>query len=143
MSTALYQQAIKDWARAACGRGRLDAADGEATLDNPLCGDRVSLQVRIEEGRIAALAHETRGCLLCEAAASLIGQRASGMNPADAQSIVAIVNGMLTDSPPPTPPWPELGIFLPAREVPSRHKCILLPFRALLAALATVPANPP
>lgn len=138
MSAGLYQQAIKDWARAAHGKGRLEAADGESMLDNPLCGDRVRLQVRLDrDGRIAALAHETRGCLLCEAAASLIGARASGLDRAGAQALAEAAGEMLASASAPAPTqWSELGIFHPAREVPSRHKCILLPFRALLAALA-------
>lgn len=135
MNLALYQQAIKDWARAAHGKGRLDAPDGEATLDNTLCGDRVHIQVRLENGRIARLAHETRGCLLCEASASLIAHRAAGLAPAAVQDIADAARDLLAATPAPDPPWPELDIFLPARDVPSRHKCILLPFRALLAAL--------
>lgn len=131
----LYQDAIKSWARAAHGRGHLDHADGAATLDNPLCGDRVAMQVRLDGGRIAALAHDTRGCLLCEAAASLLGQRAPGLDSAGVEVATAAVEGLLKDHAPPPDAWPELAMFAPAAAYPSRHKCVLLPFRALLAAM--------
>jgi len=49
-ATELYQAAIKSLAQAATGHGRLDAPDGRALLDNPLCGDRVAMEVSLAEG---------------------------------------------------------------------------------------------
>ncbi len=133
---SLYQDAIKQFARAAHGQGQLPAASGEAKLDNPLCGDRVRMQVAAISGDIAAVAHETKGCLLCRAAASLVGLRAAGQ---DVDGIEAVVHGlerMLQVGAPVPPGWSELSMFEPARAYPSRHGCVLLPFRTLLAALA-------
>ena len=81
-STGLYQDAIKQFAQAANGHGQLAQSSGEAKLDNPLCGDRVRMQVALAGGRIEAVAHETKGCLLCRAAASAIGAHAPGMDAA-------------------------------------------------------------
>lgn len=132
---SLYQDAIKQFAQAAHGHGVLENATGEAKLDNPLCGDRVRMQVALDAGRIAAIAHETKGCLLCRAAASLLGARATGM---DAAAIVAVsdeLDAMLKGAAPISAAWPELAMFVPARAHPSRHRCVLLPFRALIDAL--------
>ncbi|MDP2821223.1 MAG: iron-sulfur cluster assembly scaffold protein [Sulfuritalea sp.] len=137
----LYQEAIKQFAQAAHGHGQLAAATGEARLDNPLCGDRVRMQVAVASGHIAAIAHETRGCLLCRAAAALIGLRAVGQDEA---GIVAVLNDlecMLKDAAPAPAAWPELAMFAPARAYASRHRCILLPFRALLAALRSASSS--
>ena len=133
---SLYQDAIKQFAQAAHGHGQLTAATGEAKLDNPLCGDRVRMQVAVASGRIAAIAHETNGCLLCRAAASVIGLHAVGQDEAGIEAAVAGLEGMLKNDAPVPAAWPELAIFAPARAYASRHRCVLLPFRALLAAMA-------
>lgn len=138
---ALYQEAIKQFARADHGHGQLANATGEARLDNPLCGDRVRMQVRVASGRVAAIAHETRGCLLCRAAAALIGARATGQDQAGIEAVVDALDGMLKSGAPAPSAWPELSMFEPARAYPSRHRCVLLPFQALRAALRN-PATP-
>jgi NifU-like protein involved in Fe-S cluster formation len=132
---ALYQDAIKQFAQAAHGHGQLAAASGEAKLDNPLCGDRVRMQVTLAAGHIAAVAHETRGCLLCRAAASVAGLRAMGQDEAGIAAAVATLETLLQQGTPPPADWPELAMFEPARAYPSRHRCVLLPFRTLLAAV--------
>lgn len=131
---ALYQEAIKDYARADHGHGRLDAGSAAVRLDNPLCGDRISLQVRLDAGRVVAIGHETRGCLLCRAAASLLGQRAPGLDGPGIAAATAALEAILDQGGPPPADWPELGMFAPARAHASRHKCVLLPFRALMQA---------
>jgi NifU-like protein involved in Fe-S cluster formation len=138
--SGLYQDAIKQFAQAANGHGRLAAASSEAKLDNPLCGDRVRMQVEVASGRIVAIAHETKGCLLCRAAASAIGARAPGQDAAAIESAAAALENMLKEGAPAPAAWPELSMFEPARAYPSRHRCVLLPFRALLAALKSSPA---
>jgi len=140
-SDALYQDAIKQFAQAAHGHGQLAAADGEAKLDNPLCGDRVCMQVVMASGRIVALAHETKGCLLCRAAASVAGLRAAGHDAAGVMAAVAALESLLQQGTPPPADWPELAMFEPARAYASRHRCVLLPFRALLAAVTKVPGG--
>jgi len=140
-AAALYQEAIKQMAQAAHGHGRLAAADGEAKLDNPLCGDRVRFQVTLETGRIAAVAHETRGCLLCRAAAATIGLRAVGQDAAGIAAAATALENLLQQGTRPPPDWPELAMFEPARAFPSRHRCALLPFRTLIEALRVAAAS--
>lgn len=139
-SHGLYQEAIKQFAQAAHGHGQLATPTGEAKLDNPLCGDRVRMQAAVASGRIAAVAHETKGCLLCRAAASLIGMRAVGLDEAGIEAVVDGLDSMLKNGSAPPADWPELAMFEPARAHASRHRCILLPFRALLAAVRNSPS---
>lgn len=139
---ALYQESIKVWARADHAHGTLDAASGEARLDNPLCGDRVRMQVRVTAGRIDAIAQDTRGCLLCRAAASLLGQRAAGQDADGIAAATAALEAVLVRGEAPPAAWPELDMFVPAKEHASRHKCALLPFRALQDALRSAAGNP-
>jgi len=131
----LYQEKIKALAAEAAGHGTLASPDGHAFIDNPLCGDSVGMHVNLAEDRIAALAHEVRGCLLCRAAASILGRHALGRTAAEIERAGAALRAMLEKDAPPPPDWPELEVFVPVRTHRSRYQCVRLPFEALLAAL--------
>jgi nitrogen fixation NifU-like protein len=134
---ALYHQALVGLARAARGAGRLGDAGGTGSRENPLCGDRVAVDVRLGGGRVAAFAQRTRGCLLCEAAASLLGGAVPGRTPAEVVEARAVLSAMLREgAPAPGGPFAELAVFSPVREARSRHECVLLPFDALIDALS-------
>lgn len=62
MTDELYQKAILGKAREASGAGTLAEPDASATVNNPVCGDRVTMEVRLSGGRVAAVAHKVRGC---------------------------------------------------------------------------------
>ena len=132
----LYQDAIVAQAKAATRAGRLDRADASLTRDNPLCGDRVTIDVRIKDGRIADLAHRVRGCLLCEAAASAIGANAIGKSLADVASIEKDVHTLLETGRRAAGLWHGLDAFLPVKDYKSRHTCVLLPFETLRELLS-------
>jgi len=134
---AIYHDELVRMARAATGAGRLEDPQGSATLDNPLCGDRVTMEVRLGQGRIAALAHQVRGCLLCEAAASLLGRAAVGATPAEvAEARDGAAAVLASGIAPSGGPWATLELFRPVRGTRSRHRCVMLPFDALVEALA-------
>ncbi len=136
-SDALYQEALLRLARAGTGAARLPAPDASAERDNPLCGDDVVMEVSLREGRVTALGHRVRGCVLCQASASVIGAAAPGRTPEEIARARAALAAMLReDGSVPAAPWEELAVFLPVRAVPSRHECVLLPFDALGDALA-------
>ena len=135
MIERLYQEAILNQARAATGAGRLEVADGSATVDNPLCGDRVTIDVAMDGDRVATVGHKVRGCILCEAAASIIGSRSIGLSAAELHSLGEAMSHMLRNGGPGPDMWPELAVFEPVRPISSRHECVLLPFQALGQAL--------
>lgn len=134
MSERIYDEAILAEAKAQAGAGALERPDVRVECDNPLCGDRVTLDLAGSAERVAALAHRTRGCLLTRAAASLIGRRASGASPAELRAAIAEIEALLATGTA-AGRWPELAMFAPVRAVRSRHDCVLLPFRALGEAL--------
>lgn len=136
MSAALYQEALKALAQAAHGAGRLEVADVSLRLDNPLCGDRIDLHLRWADGHVVALSHETKGCLLCRASASMLGLRALGCDAEEIGQMSAALEGLLTGrAGVPAAAWPELHVFAPVAVHPSRHGCVTLPLRALDQAL--------
>lgn len=132
MSDQLYQDALLKLAREAPRKGRLEPNDASVKLDNPLCGDRVRIDLKIADGRIADLAHEVRGCLLCEAAAGVIGRKAVGLDKAGVEALKAEAEKALADE---TPSIPELEAFRPVAKHRSRHDCVRLPFEALAEAV--------
>jgi nitrogen fixation NifU-like protein len=133
MSEALYHAALVERARTAFGKGRLPDADGSATVDNPLCGDRVTLDLKIADGKIAAIGHEVRGCLLCEAAAATIAEFLRGSAPAEIDAIGDAAKRLMKDGAA-DPHWACLEIFTPVHSAKSRRDCVLLPFEALKRA---------
>lgn len=134
-ASQIYHDAIKALAAAATGEGTLALADGRALVDNPLCGDRVDMEVKMTDGRVAAIAHRVRGCLLCRAAASVIGKHAAGASPGDIERISIGVAEMLEKQAPSPAAWKDLEAFSPVHGHRSRYRCVQLPFEALLAAL--------
>jgi len=140
VSETLYQQAILDLARAAHGAARLADPTVSVTVHNPLCGDRITLDLVLADGTVRGIGHRVRGCALCEAAASAIGIHAPGATSTQLRQagddIAALIAGQDRD-----PIWPELLAFLPVRGAKSRHRCVLLPFEALSQALAEAPAK--
>lgn len=137
MTQDLYHRAIFDAAAAAVGSGDLPAPRGRGVIDNPLCGDRVRFDVRLVDGRVTALAHRVRGCLLCEAAASIIGGAASGLSPGEVavmhRKVAAMLDGRSEEF---HPPWEALALFAPASDYRSRHRCVTLAFDAFEAAVS-------
>jgi len=135
MSDELYQRAILDRAKAPAHAGRLQTPDASATVDNPLCGDRVTIDLKLDGGRITDVRHHVRGCALCQASAAVLAEAAIGRTAADIKSVREQLKSMLGGSDAPSGPWQELGIFTPVRRYKSRHECVLLPFDALSQAL--------
>lgn len=136
MSDEFYQETIVALAKAAHGAGRLEQAKRRATVDNPLCGDRATVEIIVANDRVAALRHSVRGCLLCKASASLLGLRAPNAPKDELIANAAALDAML-DGGKPLPPgvWPELAAFQPVQRHKSRFDCVKLPFQAARAAL--------
>ncbi|HEX9461431.1 MAG TPA: SUF system NifU family Fe-S cluster assembly protein [Alphaproteobacteria bacterium] len=136
MSDDLYQQAIMQRAKSPVRAGRLASPDASVTVDNPLCGDRITLDLKLEGGKIADVAHQVRGCALCQASASVMAAAVVGQSTAAVTSAQDKVKAMLGGGDIPPSPWEELGIFTPVRRHKSRHDCVVLPFDALAQAIA-------
>jgi nitrogen fixation NifU-like protein len=135
MSDQLYQERIVTLAKAKTGAGKLLAPTKSTRRDNPLCGDRVTIDVRLDDkGHIAEIAHQVRGCLLCQASASALSSVAVGRDKAgieilrhDAERAIGREAGEAAE---------PFAAFAPVKSHKSRHECVLLPFEALQEALS-------
>lgn len=137
MIDPLYQKEILRLAAEAAGAGRLDAPDASVTVRNPLCGDQITLDVALDEGRISALAHHTRACVLCQASAALLATTALGRTAAECDAAAAALTAFLQGAPETrTGDLNGFEVFAPVIPHTSRHTCVLLPFTALAQAFA-------
>ena len=128
----LYRREILRLAADATGAGHLPRPDATASVHNPACGDRVTVELTLDGGRIATLAHQTQACVLNQASAALLASEAAGQ---DRQSLAQLADGiraMLAGGPPPAPGY---AAFDGVTAHPGRHVCVLLPVNAALKAL--------
>lgn len=136
MSDPLYRKDLLRLAADAAGAGRLAHPDASATAHNPACGDRVTVDVQVQDGRVTALAHHTQACVLTQASAAILGAEAQGLSPAEIRALADNVATMLQGGPTPSPPFSAFGVFDGVAEHKGRHVCVMLPFKAVLEALS-------
>ena len=127
----LYRREILRLAADARGAGSLPAPDASATAHNPACGDKVTVELALEAGRITALAHTTRACVLTQASAALLAAKAPGLGRTELQSLAQAVRAFLAGAAAPEGYQAFDGVAGHA----GRHVCVLLPLDAALKAL--------
>jgi NifU-like protein involved in Fe-S cluster formation len=103
-------------------RGPLDGANGSAEGANPLCGDRIRVQVLARDGAIVEARFTADACALCIAAASLLTEGARGLAVRETRCLDAIWLQTALESAPP----------------PGRAKCVALPLETLHRAIASL-----
>ena len=131
LSDPLYRRELLRLAADAAGAGHLPSADATATVHNPACGDRVTVELALEGGRIAALAHRTHGCVLTQASAALLAGSAQGLDAAGLGELADGVGAFLKGAPAPQ----GYGVFDGVAGHAGRHVCVMLPLEAALKAL--------
>jgi nitrogen fixation NifU-like protein len=134
--TDLYQEVILDHNRRPRNFHVLQDASHRAEGYNPLCGDRLTLYLKIDDGVIRDVGFEGSGCAISKASASLMTDAVKGHSTADARSLVDRFQRMVT-----TPPEQEvedlgkLSALAGVREFPVRVKCASLAWHTLKAAI--------
>lgn len=135
----LYQEVILDHNRRPRNWGALEAADRRAEGHNPLCGDQLTLTLRLADGRIGEARFEGSGCAISKASASLMTEAIQGKTVGEVDELFAQFHEMLTGDPAVRaqagPSLGKLAVFEGVREFPVRVKCATLPWHTLRAAL--------
>jgi nitrogen fixation protein NifU and related proteins len=132
----LYRDVILDHNRQPRNFGRLDSADGRAEGHNPLCGDHLTLSVRMNGERIEDIRFEGKGCAISTASASLMTEAVKGRDRAAVRELFDKVHALLTQ--PDASADSSLGKLAAlsgVREFPARVKCASLCWHTLNAAL--------
>ena len=132
----LYRDVILDHNKHPRNFGRLEHPDAHADGHNPLCGDRLSVFVKLDGDRIEDLRFEGKGCAISTASASLMTEAVKGKDKAAVSQLFEKIHSLLTQQD--AVPGAELGKLAAlsgVREYPSRVKCASLCWHTLNAAL--------
>jgi NifU-like protein involved in Fe-S cluster formation len=140
MSDPLYRKEILRLAADAHGAGRLSGPHATATAYNPTCGDKVTVDLSVDaDGHVTAMAHDTKACVLAQASASILGRSLAGASREQVEALANDIAAMLvTKSPPPAAPFAAYAAFDGAIDHRTRHRCVMLPVEAVLAAFEEV-----
>jgi nitrogen fixation NifU-like protein len=117
---ALYGDVIRERWRRPRFRGELAGATATAEDVNPLCGDRVRMQLRVEDGRVQAVRFAGDSCAICTASADVVAELVEGRSRSEAAALAAS----------------DVLAVLQADVRPTRMRCVTLPLTVLARALA-------
>ena len=138
----LYQDIILEHYRTPRNACLIPEGEENAERLNPACGDRVRLKLGIEKGLLIRVEHETRGCAVSRASASLMSEHIQGLSVRDAwnrsRAFLQLMETGESDG--------ELGnlrALLQIRDFPLRIRCAVLPWLALQDFLEKQFQSPP
>ena len=132
----LYQEVILDHNRRPRNFRTLDEGRKQEGY-NPLCGDRLTLYVRLDGDRIADVAFQGVGCAISKASASLMTEAVKGKTIAEARELFDKFHDMVTSSPDTVAPdLGKLSVLSGVREYPTRVKCASLAWHTMKAAVS-------
>ena len=138
MNAPLYTTDILRLAASLAEPCELEREDRRAELRSPTCGSRVMVAIQLDEtGNIQRLTQQVHACAFGQASAALMEKSALGRGHDEVAQALLALSAWLAGEREDSGEWPGLEALEPARARRSRHGAIVLPFRALLAALET------
>ena len=140
---SLYQEVLLDHYRKPRNFGPLDRPTGRAEGHNPLCGDRVTIEVAVDGDRLRQVGFRGSGCAISIASASLMSEAVRDLPLAEVARLSERFRGALTREPGAgaSGDLGKLEALVGVREFPMRVKCATLAWHALAAALAAPVAS--
>ncbi len=124
--------------------GRLKAPQASVKRRSPLCGSTVTVDLDMEDGRVARFGQEVKACALGQAAAAVLGAAVIGRSRAELEAARDALRAMLkSGGPVPGAPFGGFEVLEPAREYRNRHASILLAVEAAAEAAAEAEAQQP
>ena len=133
----LYQEVILDHNRRPRNFGRLDDADFRADGHNPLCGDQISVTVKLTGDVVSDVRFEGAGCAISKASASLMTEGVKGRTLDELGRLFEQFHRLVTDrtASGDDAELGKLAVFAGVRDYPARVKCAILAWRTLRAAV--------
>lgn len=134
----LYQEVILDHSRSPRNRRMPPGANRHADGYNPLCGDRIAVHLRVEDGVVQDIGFEGTGCAISSASASMMTESLRGKTRAEVEALFEKFHDLVTGKSDPEKAAAELGklaAFSGVREFPIRVKCASLAWHTVRAAL--------
>jgi nitrogen fixation NifU-like protein len=139
----LYRDVILDHNRHPRNFGALDPADASVEGFNPMCGDRLTVRLKMSGDCIADIRFEGQGCAISTASASLMTEAVKGQSRAAALALFDRVHQLLTDDAASSDELGKLAALSGVREFPARVKCASLCWHTLVSALKAPEAGLP
>jgi nitrogen fixation NifU-like protein len=137
----LYRDVILDHNRRPRNFGTLDAADATVEGFNPMCGDRLTVRLKMAGEAIADIRFEGQGCAISTASASLMTEAVKGRTRGEALDLFDRVHQLLTDDAASSDELGKLAALSGVREFPARVKCASLCWHTLVTALKSPDAG--
>ena len=134
----LYQELIVDHSKRPRNFGKLEPSDHQATGYNPLCGDKVTIYLKLENGLVSEVRFEGVGCAISTASASLMTERIKGKTLEEAESLFKNFHDLVTQGHSEPAGLEQLGklkVFSGVKDYPVRVKCATLAWHTFRAAL--------
>jgi nitrogen fixation protein NifU and related proteins len=137
----LYRDVILDHNRQPRNFGALEPADASVEGFNPMCGDRLTVRLKMTDQTITDIRFEGQGCAISTASASLMTEAVKGKSRAEALDLFEQVHFLLTDDAAPSDQLGKLAALSGVREFPARVKCASLCWHTLASALKSPDAQ--
>lgn len=134
----LYQEVILDHQRSPRNFCVLDQADSTADGANPLCGDKITVYLKIVDGVVTDVSFQGEGCAICTSSASMMTAHVKGKTVDEISVLFGSFHDLLTGGPCDPSDLESLGklkVFSGVKEFPIRVKCATLPWHTLRAAI--------
>ncbi|MDB5509192.1 MAG: hypothetical protein JWL93_1661 [Hyphomicrobiales bacterium] len=136
MLNDIYNRRILELAGDIPRLGRLDSPDASATAHSKLCGSTVTVDLRVEDGKVSDFAHDVKACALGQASSSIMARNVVGSTAEELRELRETVRRMLKENgAPPAGKWQDVAVLEPVRDYKARHASTLLTFDAVVAAL--------
>ena len=133
----LYQEVVLEHKRAPRNFGQLEHPSHQARGTNPSCGDRVAVQLLLDGQQLQDIRFSGQGCAICMASTSMMTEAVKGRDIAHAQALQQHFRAVLMgEEDPEEAPLGKLVSLAGVRQYPSRIKCALLGWHALMHAIA-------
>jgi len=135
----LYQELIVDHSRRPRNFGALEGANRHATGYNPLCGDKVTVFLKMKDDRVEDVRFEGAGCAISTASASMMTEKFKGKTLEEAEALFDLFHALVTGAAKPDQNASEklgkLAVFSGVSEFPVRVKCATLAWHTARSAL--------
>jgi nitrogen fixation NifU-like protein len=136
----LYQEVILDHSKRPRHFGEMPEANHQANGHNPLCGDRITVYLRVEDDVIKDVGFQGAGCSISMASASMMTDALRGRTVAEAKGLFERFHRLVTSDPSRAadnadPELGKLAVFSGVCEFPMRVKCASLSWHTMKAAL--------
>lgn len=134
----LYQEMILDHSKHPLNKGKLEKATHQADGFNPLCGDRVKIDLIVDQGVVKDIRFEGSGCAISTASVSILTEAIKGKSEKEIGNLFGKFHDLVTgkkDGSEESDNLGKLAVFQGVREFPMRVKCATLSWHTLLAAL--------